>query len=192
MNLKTKFLLIAVLLVNIQLFAQDSFMVSGSVKDSNSLPLLGVNVTVKNSTNGTQTDFDGNFSIEVKTGDILRFSYVGFVDQDVLIRNQSQLLVVLAEDLNLLDEVVLVGYGSRKKIHMTGAVASVVNDDLDQIAVARVDDAMVGQIAGVNIAATEGEAGSAPTIRIRGVGSLNGSSAPLIVVDGLPVDSDFL
>ena len=192
MNLKTKFLLIAVLLVNIQLFAQDSFMVSGSVKDSNSLPLLGVNVTVKNSTNGTQTDFDGNFSIEVKTGDILRFSYVGFVDQDVLIRNQSQLLVVLAEDLNLLDEVVLVGYGSRKKIHMTGAVASVVNDDLDQIAVARVDDALVGQIAGVNIAATEGEAGSAPTIRIRGVGSLNGSSAPLIVVDGLPVDSDFL
>ena len=65
MKLKTKFLLIAVLLVNIQLFAQDSFTVSGSVKDSNSLPLLGVNVTVKNSTNGTQTDFDGNFSIEV-------------------------------------------------------------------------------------------------------------------------------
>jgi len=99
---------------------------------------------------------------------------------------------VMIEDASQLDEVVVVGYGTRKKIHMTGSVSSVVNEDLDQIAVARVDDALVGQIAGVNIAATEGEAGSAPTIRIRGVGSLNGDSAPLIVVDGLPVDSDFL
>jgi TonB-linked SusC/RagA family outer membrane protein len=187
MRLKTKFLLIAVLLVNIQLFAQDSFTVSGSVKDSNSLPLLGVNVTVKNSTNGTQTDFDGNFSIEVKTGDILRFSYVGFVDQDVLIRNQSQLLVVLTEDLNLLDEIVLTGYGSRKRSQLTGAVAKIGGDEVAALQVARVDEALAGKLSGVLIQNQDGSPGAAPKIQIRAASSISGASNPLVVVDGYPI-----
>ena len=187
MRLKTKFLLIAVLLVNIQLFAQDSFTVSGSVKDSNSLPLLGVNVTVKNSTNGTQTDFDGNFSIEVKTGDILRFSYVGFVDQDVLIRNQTQLLVVLAEDLNLLDEIVLTGYGSRKRSQLTGAVAKIGGDEVAALQVARVDEALAGKLSGVLIQNQDGSPGAAPKIQIRAASSISGASNPLVVVDGYPI-----
>lgn len=187
MKLKTKFLLIAVLLVNIQLFAQDSFTVSGSVKDSNSLPLLGVNVTVKNSTNGTQTDFDGNFSIEVKTGDILRFSYIGFVNQDVLIRNQTQLLIVLAEDLNLLDEIVLTGYGSRKRSQLTGAVAKIGGDEIAALQVARVDDALAGKLSGVLIQNQDGSPGAAPKIQIRAASSISGGSIPLVVVDGYPI-----
>ena len=187
MKLKTKFLLIAVLLVNIQLFAQDSFTVSGSVKDSSSLPLLGVNVTVKNSTNGTQTDFDGNFSIEVKTGDILRFSYIGFVNQDVLIRNQTQLLIVLAEDLNLLDEIVLTGYGSRKRSQLTGAVAKIGGDEIAALQVARVDDALAGKLSGVLIQNQDGSPGAAPKIQIRAASSISGASIPLVVVDGYPI-----
>ena len=187
MKLKTNFLLIAVLLVNIQLFAQDTFTVSGSVKDSNSLPLLGVNVTVKNSTNGTQTDFDGNFSIEVKTGDILRFSYIGFVNQDVLIRNQTQLLIVLAEDLNLLDEIVLTGYGSRKRSQLTGAVAKIGGDEIAALQVARVDDALAGKLSGVLIQNQDGSPGAAPKIQIRAASSISGASNPLVVVDGYPI-----
>ena len=91
-----------------------------------------------------------------------------------------------------LDEVVVVGYGTQKKSTVTGSISKVVNETLDQIAVARVDDALIGQVSGVNIQATEGEAGSAPTIRIRGTGSMVASSDPLIVVDGLVVDNDFL
>ena len=192
MNLKKQLFMIVILLVSLQSFAQDTFSISGTVTDENNLPIPGVNVIVPNTTRGTQTGMEGEFSIEVSRGETLRFSYIGFSTQDVLIENQNAITVILQEDLNELDEVVVVGYGTRKKIHMTGAVSSVVNEDLEQIPVARVDDALVGQIAGVNIAATEGEAGSAPTIRIRGVGSLNGDSSPLVVVDGLPVDSDFL
>lgn len=187
MKLKTKFLLIAVLLVNIQLFAQDSYTVSGSVKDSNSLPLLGVNVTVKNSTNGTQTDFDGNFSIEVKTGDILRFSYIGFVNQEVLIRNQTQLLIVLTEDLNLLDEIVLTGYGSRKRSQLTGAVAKIGGDEVAALQVARVDEALAGKLSGVLIQNQDGSPGAAPKIQIRAASSISGASNPLVVVDGYPI-----
>ncbi|MAU17039.1 MAG: SusC/RagA family TonB-linked outer membrane protein [Muricauda sp.] len=192
MNFKLKLLLVVVGLMNLQLFAQDVYTITGVVTDADNVPIPGANIIVPNTTRGTQTDFDGNFSIEVSEGESLRFSYVGYTTQTIPITGQSTLNVVMVEDLNQLDEVVIVGYGTRKKVHMTGAVSQVVNEDLDQIAVARVDDALVGQIAGVNIQATEGEAGSAPTIRIRGVGSLNGDSSPLIVVDGLPVDSDFL
>ena len=95
-------------------------------------------------------------------------------------------------DENLLDEIVVIGYGVQKRKNLTGAVSKVKNENLDKIAVSRVDDALVGQVSGVNIQATEGEAGSDPTIRVRGTGSITSSSSPLIVVDGIVVDNDFL
>ena len=192
MNLKLKLLLAAIFIVNIQLFAQETHKVTGTVTDSDNVPIPGAAIVVMNTTKGTVTDFDGNYSLDASEGDVLRFSYLGFIPQTILISDQSVINMVMQQDVSQLDEVVIIGYGSRKKAHLTGAVSQVVNEDLDQIATARVDDALVGQIAGVNVSATEGEAGSAPTIRIRGVGSLNGDSSPLIVVDGLPVDSDFL
>ena len=193
MNLKLKLTLIIIMIFNVSLFAQGEYLLKGQVVSTkDTLPIPGVNVIIQNSTKGTTTDFDGNYQIEVKKGDVLLFSYVGFATQVVIINNQKELNISLVEDLNKLDEVVIVGYGTQKKSHLTGSISKVVNEGLDQIATARVDDALVGQVSGVNIQTTEGDAGSAPTIRIRGTGSLAGSSSPLIVVDGLAVDEDFL
>lgn len=193
MNLKSKLALLLVMLMNISLFAQESYSIKGTVtsKADNS-PLPGVSIVIKNTTTGTSSDFDGNYTIGVKKGDALTFSFLGYVSQTITITNQKTLNVTLLEESNVLDEVVVVGYGAQKKSHLTGAISKVKNEKLDQIAVSRVDDALVGQVSGVNIQATNGEAGSAPTIRIRGTGSITGDSSPLVVVDGVVVDSDFL
>ncbi len=193
MNLKFKITLLLLMFTSISLFAQESYSIKGKVISSvDSLGLPGVTLRILTTSKGDVTDLDGNFQITVKNGETLEFSYLGYVTQTVLINGQNTLQVVLVEDANLLDEIVVIGYGTQKKSHLTGAISKVVNDKLDQIGVARIDDALVGQVSGVNIQATEGEAGSAPTIRIRGTGSINGNSGPLVVVDGVPVDEDFL
>jgi TonB-linked SusC/RagA family outer membrane protein len=193
MNLKSKLILVVMLVFNITLFAQGSRQLKGViVSAADDIPIPGVNVIVKNTSKGASTDFDGAFQIEVKENDVLQISYVGFVSQTIIITNQTSLNISLEEDLAKLDEVVVIGYGTQKKSHVTGAVSKVVNESLDQIAVSRVDDALIGQVSGVNIQATDGEAGAAPTITIRGVGSMAGDSTPLIVVDGIIVSSSFL
>jgi TonB-linked SusC/RagA family outer membrane protein len=188
---KSYFLLILALITTAFLNAQNS-EVNGSVSGVDGLSIPGANVLIQGSNTGTTTDFDGNFSISVKSGDVLIVSYIGFLTQSITISNQTSLTIVLQSDASELDEVVVVGYGTQKKSNLTGAISKVTNEKLDQIGVARVDDALIGQVSGVNIQATEGEAGSAPTIRIRGVGSINGGLDPLIVVDGMVVDNDYL
>ena len=193
MNLKIKLACIVLLLVNTTLIAQDSYNLSGTVlSGADNTPIPGVNVIIANTNSGTTTDFDGNFSLNVKSGDVLQFSYIGFITQSITISEQTTLNVVLVEDQNQLDEVVVVGYGTQKKSHLTGAISKVVNENLDQIAVSRVDDALIGQVSGVNIQSTNAEAGGAPTITIRGVGSITADSGPALVVDGIVVSSDFL
>ncbi|MDB9955039.1 SusC/RagA family TonB-linked outer membrane protein, partial [Flavobacteriaceae bacterium] len=193
MNQKTKLILVFMFFCGISIYAQESYLLKGTVVSAvENAPIPGANVIVSNSSNGASTDFDGNYQIQVKSGDVLQFSYVGFVTQTVIIDNQTVINIALAEDTSALDEIIVIGYGTQKKSHLTGSISKVVNEDLDQIAVSRVDDALVGQVSGVNIQATEGEAGSAPTITIRGAGSITGNSTPLIVVDGLVVDSDYL
>jgi len=120
------------------------------------------------------------------------FSYLGFASQTIIIDSQKNLNVIMAEDATSLDEIVVVGYGTQKKSHLTGAISKVKNEKLDQIAVTRVDDALIGQVSGVNIQSTNAEAGGAPTITIRGFGSITADSGPAVVVDGIVVDSDFL
>lgn len=192
MNLRTNLLLLVILLLQIQVFAQDTFQVSGKVVDDRDNPIPGVNVIVLNTTRGMQTDFDGNYSITVSNGEVLQFSYIGFATQTRIIDGQTSIDIVLVEDTSQLDEVVVIGYGTQKKSLLTGAISKVVNEDLDQISVSRVDEALIGQVSGVNIQNSEGEAGGAPTIRIRGVGSITSNSGPLVVIDGAVVDSDFL
>lgn len=192
MNLKLKLLLIALLAINVQLFAQDSYSLSGTVSDENNVPIPGANVVVFNTTRGTQTDFDGNYTIQVSQGEVLSFSYIGYKTQQVIVSGQTTVNVVMVEDLSELDEVVVVGYGTQRKSTITGSISKVVNETLDQIAVARVDDALIGQVSGVNIQATNAEAGGAPTITIRGVGSVNADTGPALVVDGIVVSSEFL
>ncbi|MDG1805776.1 TonB-dependent receptor [Flavicella sp.] len=191
-NLKTKLVLSVVLLLNVALFAQENTITGTVLSATDNVPIPGINVVVVKSNRGVTTDFDGAFEIQAKSGDVLQFSYVGYVSQTVIIDDQTTLNIVLQEDVSALDEVVVIGYGTQKKSHLTGAISQVKNETLDEIAVTRVDDALIGQVSGVNIQATDGEAGAAPTITIRGTGSMAGDSTPLIVVDGIIVDSDFL
>lgn len=166
--------------------------ISGTVTDSSG-PLPGASVVVKGTTTGTQTDFDGNYTIDnVDNAATLVFSYIGFSTQEIAVNGQGVINVILAEDASQLDEVVVVGYGTQKKSTITGSISKVTNETLDQIAVSRVDDALIGQVSGVNIQATNAEAGGAPTITIRGVGSVAADSGPALVVDGIVMSSEFL
>ncbi|WP_418638582.1 SusC/RagA family TonB-linked outer membrane protein [Winogradskyella sp.] len=193
MNLKVKLITIVALFFSVMIFAQDSYILKGTVTSgADNMPIPGANIIVVGTTKGASTDFDGNYQLEVKSGDVIQFSYIGYVTQTVIIEAQKTLNVKLAEDTNTLDEVVVVGYGTQKKSHLTGSVSKVKNENLDQIAVARVDDALIGQVSGVNIQATSAEAGAAPTITIRGFGSIAADSGPAVVVDGIVVSSDFL
>jgi TonB-linked SusC/RagA family outer membrane protein len=191
MNLKTKLVMVVALLASIQLFAQE-FTVTGTVVDENNVPIPGANIVVPNTTRGTQTDFDGNYSISVSSGEQLRFSYIGYATQTISISDQRTVDVTLQEDTSQLDEVVVIGYGTQKKSTVTGSISKVVNEKLDQIAVSRVDDALIGQVSGVNIQATNAEAGGAPTVTIRGFGSISADSGPALVIDGVVVSSEFL
>ncbi|MEK6155280.1 TonB-dependent receptor [Flavobacteriaceae bacterium 3-367] len=187
MKLKTKLTIMVVLLINITLMAQEGYTLTGTVADSNNAPIPGVNVLVVNTTRGTQTDFDGNYSITVSSGEQLRFSYIGYATQTITITNQTTVNIVLSEDASQLDEVVVVGYGSRKKSHLTGAVAKVDGGAVAAIQAARVDDALAGKLPGVLIQNQSGEPGADPRIQIRAASSISGDSNPLIVVDGYPI-----
>ena len=190
MKIRSYLSLLFVLIGTTYGFAQTQL--SGTISDADGQPIPGATILVQGTNNGTTSDFDGNFTIAVETNQIIDISYLGYISQSITYTGQDNLIISLEEDLNELDEIVVTGYGTQKKSNLTGSISKVVNKNLDQIAVSRVDDALVGQVSGVNIAATEGEAGSAPTIRIRGTGSITGVSDPAIVVDGLLVDNDYL
>ncbi|MBP0904921.1 SusC/RagA family TonB-linked outer membrane protein [Mariniflexile gromovii] len=187
MNLKTKLSLMLILIFNISLFAQDGYLLSGTVKDAADMPIPGVNVIIAKTTKGTATDFDGAFQLEVKKGDVLNFTYLGYVKQSITITNQRTLNVVMVEDAAKLDEVVVVGYGTRKKSHLTGAIAKIGGEDVAAVQAARVDDALAGKLPGVRIQNQSGEPGADPKIQVRAASSISGDSNPLIVVDGFPI-----
>lgn len=158
--------------------------VSGNVQDTSGFPIPGVNVVVKNTTKGAVTDFDGNFTItNIATGSTLTFSYIGYVTKQVVITNNAKLTVQLTEDLAKLDEVVVIGYGTQTKKEITGAVSVVSSENIEALKPTRIEQALQGQVAGVNITSQSGTPGGGSTISIRGV-STNGDSRPLILVDG--------
>ena len=185
MSLKIKFFLVGLLLSNIQLFAQQTFTVSGTVTDAQQMPIPGVNIIILNTTSGTQTDFDGNFSLSVSDGEVLQFSYIGFSSQTVVVAGQTNLNIVLQEDVSQLDEVVVIGYGDQKQKNVSSALTKIGGEELENFAVARVENALQGKVAGLRIQTTSSEAGGDPQITLRGPGSITGSSSPLIVVDGI-------
>ncbi|UOY04859.1 TonB-dependent receptor [Muricauda sp. SCSIO 64092] len=187
MSLRTKLFLVGLVLSTIQLFAQQTFTVSGTVTDVNNTPVPGVNVIVVNTTRGVQTDFDGNYTVEVASGEALRFSYIGYTTQTVEITDQQTLDIVLQEDSQKLDEVVVIGYGTLKKSSLTGAVAKVEGGEIAAIQASRVDEALGGKLSGVLIQNQDGAPGADPKIQIRAASSVNGNADPLIVVDGYPI-----
>ena len=171
-------------------FAQD-LTVQGMVTDGNNVPLLGVNVLVKNASRGTTTDFDGNYSINVAANDTLVFSYVGYIKKEFAITSSQNLNVVLEADNNNLDEVVVVGYGTQKKSVNTGAISTVKAKELQKIPAGRVEQTLQGRVSGVTIAQNSGQPGSSSTVRVRGLTTFDtyGGNQPLWVVDGVIVDS---
>tara|TARA_R110002096_G_scaffold346031_4_gene539501 strand:+ start:3442 stop:6756 length:3315 start_codon:yes stop_codon:yes gene_type:complete len=189
MNLKTKLTLIAVLFFNIVLIAQSGTVIKGTVTAAvDGIPIPGVNVLVVGTANGTSTDFDGGYEITANKGDVIQFSYVGFKSKTVIVGDRTTINISLEEDIAALDEVVVVGYGSLKKSNITSAVSTYKNENLEQLPVSRVDQALQGKIAGVNITNTSSAAGEDPVIRIRGQASINASPDPLVVLDGQPIE----
>ena len=165
-----------------------NFEISGTIVDEFNVPIPGVNVIVKNTTNGVASDFDGNYTIsDVPSGATLVFSYIGYIDQEVIVTNNSRLNITLAEDVAQLNEVVVIGYGTQIKKEITGAVSIVSSETIEKLKPTRIEQAMQGQVAGVNITTNSGSPGGGSTISIRGV-STNGDSRPLILVDGNVVE----
>lgn len=184
-------LLLAVIFLSNSLSAQN-VSVSGKVTDADAEGIPGATILIQGTTEGAVTDIDGTFNINVGSDATLVVSSIGFVTQIIDVGGRTQINVTLEENISELDEVIVVGYGTQKKSHLTGAISKVSNKKLDQLPISRVDDALIGQVSGVNIQATNAEAGGAPTIRIRGVGSISADSGPAVVVDGIVVSSDFL
>ena len=160
--------------------------ITGVVKDANGEPIIGANIVEKGTTNGTVTDFDGRFTLEVSNGAVLQVSYIGYLSQEVRVGNHSTVNVTLKEDTQALDEVVVVGYGTMKKSDITGAISSVSEESIARQPVANVSTALQGLATGVSVTSSSGSPGEAATIRIRGVGTVN-DAEPLYVVDGMPV-----
>ena len=179
-------LLLAILLFSpLGLFAQ-TMVVNGVVVDEMGEPVIGANAYVKGTTIGAITDIDGNFSLTgVPVGATIGFSFVGYIPQELPARMQMN--VVLVEDKKLLEDVVVVGYGVQKKSVVTAAIAKVSSEDLEGKAPVRIDNALKGLAAGVNVTANSGQPGESSRVRVRGTGSYNASD-PLYIVDGIPLE----
>lgn len=163
--------------------------VFGRITDSNGEPLLGVSILVKGTGTGTLTDLAGEFKLDVpSTKSVLVFSYVGYQTLEVAVGKQTEFYLSMKEVTQDLDEVVVVGYGVQKKSHLTGSVSKFNDESVSNLAFSRVDQALQGKIAGVQINNTSSEAGAAPQIRVRGMGSLSASNEPLVVIDGYPTE----
>ncbi len=162
--------------------------ISGVVRDEQGEPLIGVSVLIEGTTQGTITDFDGNFTLNAQEGQTLEVSYMGYRTEHVRVSGSS-LAVVLREDTKTLDEVVVVGYGTQKRSDLTGSVASVKADDVNAVPTSSVAEMLRGQAAGVVVTQNSARPGGQSDIVIRGKKSLTGGNAPLYIVDGTPVDN---
>ena len=165
---------------------QGNLTIKGTISDKTG-PIIGANVIIKGTTNGVITDIDGNFTLEnVKKGDILQVSFIGYSTKEIKISNNNNLHIQLDEDTQSLEEVVVVGYGSQRKSDLTGGVTAVGEDKLGLVSTNNLMDKLAGQIPGLNISTGNAQPGEDQTLRIRGNNSLTASNDPLIVMDGIP------
>ena len=181
---KLKLTCIAVFAMLGHLAYSQTSTVSGIVSDESGTPLPGASVVVAGTSNGTQTDFDGNYTIsDVPPNATLTISYIGYVKQEIAVNGQTTINATLAEDLQALDEVVVVGYGTQSRAEVTGAITTVGSEEISSLPVATADQALQGRAAGVTVLNT-GSPGTAPVVRIRGLGTMNNND-PLYVIDGI-------
>src|SRR6185369_12484450 len=180
--------MISLLLLSGAILAQKKTITGKVINQATGEPLFGVNVLADKQGGGTTTKTDGSYSISVDASSTsMIFSYVGFAAQTVIIGNRTVIDVSLVLLPVTNDEVVVIGYGTQKKSHLTGAVSKFKNEKLDEAPVSRLDQALQGKIAGVQIQNMSSEAGSDPRVRVRGLSSINAGANPLVVVDGHPV-----
>ena len=171
--------------------SEQQHAVKGKVTDAEGNPLPGVNIVEVGTTNGAVTDLEGKYTIAVGSEDaVLRFSFVGYLTKEIEVGGQTSIDVMLVEDIQALDEVVVVGYGTMRKSDLTGAVVSVQGEDLVTNTVNTIDQALQGRAAGVQIVNNSGQPGAPTSIRIRGINSLQSSNEPLFVIDGIQVLGD--
>ena len=163
--------------------------VKGVVKDASGEAIIGANVLVKGTTTGVITNLNGDFELEVPDNAVLQVTYIGYVQQDIAVKNRNQLTISLKEDTKTLDEVVVVGYGTMKKKDLTGAVASVKMDDTPLSTISTVSHALAGKAAGLQVNTVSAQPGGGTTFRIRGAASTGAGNDPLIIVDGFPVSN---
>lgn len=174
------------MLLSVQVFAQE-IAIKGSVKDQLGEGVIGANVIVKGTTNGTITDFDGNFVLNAKQGDVIVISFIGYKTQEL--PAAATMNVVLQDDSEVLEDVVVIGYGSVKKSDLSGSVVAVKAEEMNRGAVTSAQELMQGKVPGLYVQQGSGEPGAGQTMRIRSGASLNASNDPLIVIDGVPVSN---
>ena len=184
--MKKLLLLFLLIFTSIAFSQNDPKKISGTVVDSKGDPIPGVTITFEEK--NTTTDLDGKYSIEVKNSkSILRFSYLGFAPQIVVVGKNKEINITLVESKSELDEVVVIGYGTQKRSNVTGSISKYKNEKLDEVAVSRIDQALQGKIAGVQVQNISSEAGADAQISVRGISSINAGASPLVVVDGQPI-----
>ncbi|MDR0573318.1 MAG: TonB-dependent receptor [Tannerella sp.] len=163
---------------------------SGTVIDDKSEAVIGASIAIKGSTTGTATDVNGRFSINAPVGSTLLVSYIGFTSKELKLGNSQELQIIISEDNKLLDEVVVVGYGTQRKRDVTTSIVSIKASEIHDLAVSNIEQAIVGRLAGVQITQPNGTPGAGFAIKVRGVGTITAGSDPLYVIDGVPLSDD--
>ena len=170
--------------LSVDAFAQQ-ITVKGLVKDGTGEPVIGANVLVKGTTNGTITDFDGNFQLTANQGDIIVVSFIGYTTQEL--PAAANMNIILKDDTELMEEVVVIGYGAVKKNDLTGSVTAIKAEEINRGAISSPDQMLHGKVPGLLVTPASGDPTESATIRIRGAASLTANNDPLIVIDGIPV-----
>jgi len=178
---------VLVCLLSVQMVFSQEKTITGTITDAEGMPLPGVNVIVQNTNNGRQTDFDGNYNITANIGDVLVYSYIGFVTVNRTVGEQDVIDVTMETDAAELNEVVVVGYGTQSKRNLTDNVAKLTSEDIAEVPTPNIQSTLAGKAAGVQISQTNGKVEGGVNIRIRGVASIGAGSEPLYVLDGVPL-----
>jgi TonB-linked SusC/RagA family outer membrane protein len=184
------YILISIMMAS---YASAQTPVSGIVKDESGMPIAGVNVVVKGTTNGTSTDGDGRFTILVQPDEnpSLFFSFIGYKKQEVQLGQRTSLEIFMEPDISTLNEIVVVGYGTQERQNVTGAVATIKSDALKDLPLTSIDQKLSGQVAGVQVSQVTGTPGGGIVVRVRGSGSIGAGDDPLYVIDGFPVTNNY-
>ena len=174
--------------MNVKEVTQQKKQITGLVKDLHGIPIIGANIVEKGTTNGSITDVNGRFALTVSDKAVISVSYIGYIGQDITVGNHLEFSIILEEDSKALDEIIVVGYGTQKKINLTGAVETVKSDQIARKQVNSLTEALAGEASGMTVIQRSGQPGNPSTsINIRGVGTW-GNSSPLVIVDGVPMD----